>query len=276
MHALFCLAKENKKINKKIPKKPPKLKKSCSFHLAGEWWKTAKIKQMDEQESPTSLKMFSKFSLSTNLWADNVQSGGEISLWTRSTRKQHSKKQTGKKYFQLHCLWSRHEIEAAPTQNIMFVPLFHWACNPSGNKQKISVRTDEPAGRESRLLWLDTVMLAGVPVTESCKRGSKTRWLVSHESAEGVWWIWAQQRTHSESVSTFSSSLLFSLLCTVFWVTCALLRLTANYTVRFFYLLFIFSASFLFLLLRQWMVLNGCLLECHVEIVLIFLVCLYL
>lgn len=27
MHALFCLAKENKKINKKIPKKPPKLKK---------------------------------------------------------------------------------------------------------------------------------------------------------------------------------------------------------------------------------------------------------
>lgn len=36
MHALFCLAKENKKINKKIPKKPPKLKKSCSFHLAGE------------------------------------------------------------------------------------------------------------------------------------------------------------------------------------------------------------------------------------------------
>lgn len=44
MHALFCLAKENKKINKKIPKKPPKLKKSCSFHLAGEWWKTAKNK----------------------------------------------------------------------------------------------------------------------------------------------------------------------------------------------------------------------------------------
>lgn len=36
MHALFCLAKENKKINKKIPKNPPKLKKSCSFHLAGE------------------------------------------------------------------------------------------------------------------------------------------------------------------------------------------------------------------------------------------------
>lgn len=27
MHALFCLAKENKKINKKIPKNPPKLKK---------------------------------------------------------------------------------------------------------------------------------------------------------------------------------------------------------------------------------------------------------
>lgn len=39
----------------------------------------------------------------------------------------------------------------------------------------------------------------------------------------------------------------------------------------FFYLLFILSASFLFLLLRQWMVLNGCLLECHVEIVYIFL-----
>lgn len=60
------------------------------------------------------------------------------------------------------------------------------ACNPSGNKQKISVRTDEPAGRESRSPRPDMLMPAGVPVTESCKCSSKTRWLVSHESAEGV------------------------------------------------------------------------------------------
>lgn len=98
MHALFCLAKENKKIPKKILKKK-KPQKNLAHFISQEWWKTAQIKQMDEQESPTSLKMFSKFSLSTNLWADNVQSGGEISLWTRSTRKQHSKNRRGKNTF---------------------------------------------------------------------------------------------------------------------------------------------------------------------------------
>lgn len=31
MHALFCLAKENKKINKKIPKKPQNSKNLAHF-----------------------------------------------------------------------------------------------------------------------------------------------------------------------------------------------------------------------------------------------------
>lgn len=106
-----------------------------------------------------------------------------INIYTKTTQQ---KTQRKKKTFPQHRLCSRQERETAPTQNIMFVPLFHRACNPSGNKQKISVRRDEPAGREPRLLRPDMLMLPGVPVTESCKRSSKTRWLVSHGSAEGV------------------------------------------------------------------------------------------
>lgn len=93
------------------------------------------------------------------------------------------------------------------TQNIMLVPLCRRLRNPSGNKQRTSVRSDEPVGREPRLLRPDTLMRAGVPVTGSCKRGSETRWLVSHGSAEGV----RDEYEHSSStpqvsVSTFSSA----------------------------------------------------------------------
>ena len=42
--------------------------------------------------------------------------------------------------------------------------------NPSGNKQKMSVTTDERGGLEARLLGLDMLMLRGVPVTGSCHR----------------------------------------------------------------------------------------------------------
>lgn len=63
---------------------------------------------------------------------------------------------------------------------------FVGASNPSGNKQKTSVRTHEPPGGGSRPPRSDTLMPTGVPVTESCKRGSKTRRLVSHESAARV------------------------------------------------------------------------------------------
>lgn len=80
----------------------------------------------------------------------------------------------------------RPDIEATSTQSIMFLPLFHRAPNPPGNKQKISVRTHEPPGRDPRRLRPDTLMPTGVPVMESCKRSSKTRWLVSHDSAQGV------------------------------------------------------------------------------------------
>lgn len=36
MHALFCLAKENKKINKKIPKKPPQNSKNLAHFISRE------------------------------------------------------------------------------------------------------------------------------------------------------------------------------------------------------------------------------------------------
>lgn len=53
------------------------------------------------------------------------------SLWLRSTQKQHSKNR-----------WSRMDLflqtGAAPTQNIMFVPLSHWACKSLGQQTENS------------------------------------------------------------------------------------------------------------------------------------------
>lgn len=101
----------------------------------------------------------------------------EISLWSKCTHK--------KNILLFHGIVSAaaHRTQRQLQHKTLCLCLcFTGACNPSGNKQKRSVRTNEPEGRESRLLWLDMLMLAGVPVTESCKRSSKTRWLVSHES----------------------------------------------------------------------------------------------
>lgn len=110
--------------------------------------------------------------------------------------------------FPLRRLCSRQAIQAAPTQNIMFVPLFRRGpVIPRGNKQKSSVGADEPAGREPRLLRPDTLMPPGVPVTGSCECSSKTRRLVSHESAEGG--RDAHEHSGSASVSTFLPLLLF-------------------------------------------------------------------
>lgn len=60
------------------------------------------------------------------------------------------------------------KIQAAVAPNIMFVPLLRPPHNPQGNQQKMSVRTDEARGRLTRLLALDMLMLAGVPVTGNC------------------------------------------------------------------------------------------------------------
>lgn len=102
----------------------------CSLQTLGRWMNTNCIQQQVSKHKPTG--------------RSNSTHRGTVlpKIYTTSTTQQ-------KQMAEEICVCSRRQTGAAPTRNILFVPLSRRACNPSGNKQKTAVRTGEPAAREA-------------------------------------------------------------------------------------------------------------------------------
>ncbi len=87
------------------------------------------------------------------------------------------------------------EIQTAVALNIMLVPLFYPHCNPSGNKQKMSVRTDESRGG---------LMRHPAGCVDFCWHTchGKLQLQFKNEEASATWghmvtWWWVHTRTHT-------------------------------------------------------------------------------